>query len=137
MKSLREIAKKSSLSLDDLVAIEEAILQTGYMTHEKALTEIEHFAVDLGLDDYYFKTTSVEDMVKHLISISASGLVSKYGGVGVGISTVAAPLYISEISPANMRGRLAGMFQFNIVFGILVAFLSIATLWYRNIRKLL
>ncbi len=46
------------------------------------------------------------------------------GGVGIGISTVAAPLYISEISPARARGRLAGMFQFNIVFGILVAFLS-------------
>ena len=46
------------------------------------------------------------------------------GGVGVGISTVAAPLYISEISPAHARGRLTGMFQFNIVFGILVAFLS-------------
>jgi MFS transporter, SP family, arabinose:H+ symporter len=46
------------------------------------------------------------------------------GGIGVGISTVAAPLYISEISPPEKRGRLAGMFQFNIVFGILVAFLS-------------
>ena len=46
------------------------------------------------------------------------------GGLGVGISTVVAPLYISEISPPEMRGRLAGMFQFNIVFGILVAFLS-------------
>lgn len=46
------------------------------------------------------------------------------GGVGVGISTVAAPLYISEISPPDRRGRLAGMFQFNIVFGILVAFLT-------------
>jgi len=46
------------------------------------------------------------------------------GGLGVGISTVAAPMYISEISPAQYRGRLAGMFQFNIVFGILVAFLS-------------
>lgn len=46
------------------------------------------------------------------------------GGFGIGISTVAAPLYISEISPAGSRGRLAGMFQFNIVFGILVAFLS-------------
>ncbi|NCF94756.1 MAG: MFS transporter, partial [Verrucomicrobiaceae bacterium] len=43
------------------------------------------------------------------------------GGIGVGISTVAAPLYISEISPPEKRGRLAGMFQFNIVFGILVA----------------
>lgn len=46
------------------------------------------------------------------------------GGVGVGISTVAAPLYISEIAPPERRGRLAGMFQFNIVFGILIAFVS-------------
>lgn len=88
MKSLREIVKKSSLSLDDLVAIEEAILQTGYMTHEKALAEIEHFAVELGLNDYYFKTTSIEEMVKHLIAMSASELVSKYGGVGVGIDLI-------------------------------------------------
>lgn len=50
------------------------------------------------------------------------------GGVGVGISTVAAPLFISEISPPERRGRLAGMFQFNIVFGILVAFASNAAL---------
>jgi sugar porter (SP) family MFS transporter len=46
------------------------------------------------------------------------------GGVGIGISTVAAPLYISEISPPAYRGRLAGMFQFNIVSGVIVAFLS-------------
>src|SRR5215831_3457630 len=50
------------------------------------------------------------------------------GGLGIGISTVAAPLYISEISPPAYRGRLAGMFQFNIVFGILVAFASNAAL---------
>ena len=50
------------------------------------------------------------------------------GGVGVGISTVVAPLYISEIAPANARGRLAGMFQFNIVFGILLAFISNAVI---------
>lgn len=46
------------------------------------------------------------------------------GGLGIGISTVAAPLYISEIAPPAARGRLAGMFQFNIVFGIVVAFVS-------------
>jgi SP family arabinose:H+ symporter-like MFS transporter len=46
------------------------------------------------------------------------------GGIGIGISTVVAPLYISEIAPAKYRGRLAGMFQFNIVFGIIVAYLS-------------
>jgi sugar porter (SP) family MFS transporter len=50
------------------------------------------------------------------------------GGLGIGISTVAAPLYISEIAPPSHRGRLAGMFQFNIVFGILVAFASNAAL---------
>ncbi len=50
------------------------------------------------------------------------------GGLGIGISTVAAPLYIAEISPPKHRGRLAGMFQFNIVFGILVAFVSNALL---------
>ena len=46
------------------------------------------------------------------------------GGIAIGVSTVAAPLYISEISPPESRGRLAGMFQFNIVFGILAAFVS-------------
>ena len=46
------------------------------------------------------------------------------GGIGVGVATVASPLYISEISPASRRGHLAGLFQFNIVFGILVAFAS-------------
>jgi sugar porter (SP) family MFS transporter len=50
------------------------------------------------------------------------------GGLGIGISTVAAPLYISEIAPPSHRGRLAGMFQFNIVFGIVVAFASNAML---------
>ncbi|MSU68344.1 MAG: MFS transporter [Opitutia bacterium] len=50
------------------------------------------------------------------------------GGIGIGISTVAAPLYISEIAPPAYRGRLAGMFQFNIVFGIVMAFLSNAVI---------
>jgi sugar porter (SP) family MFS transporter len=46
------------------------------------------------------------------------------GGLGVGASTIAAPAYISEIAPAKDRGKLVGLYQFNIVFGILVAFLS-------------
>ncbi|MEZ0538397.1 sugar porter family MFS transporter [Fibrella arboris] len=46
------------------------------------------------------------------------------GGLGVGASSVAAPMYITEISPAKSRGRLVGMFQFNVVLGILVAYLS-------------
>lgn len=50
------------------------------------------------------------------------------GGLGIGISTVVSPLYISEIAPPKYRGQLAGMFQFNIVFGIVIAFLSNAIL---------
>ncbi|MDP5158954.1 MAG: sugar porter family MFS transporter [Flaviramulus sp.] len=46
------------------------------------------------------------------------------GGIGVGASTIAAPAYVSEISPAKDRGRLVALYQFNIVFGILIAFLS-------------
>ncbi|GLU42795.1 sugar porter family MFS transporter [Allomuricauda sp. NBRC 101325] len=46
------------------------------------------------------------------------------GGVGVGASSVAAPVYISEISTAANRGKLTALYQFNIVFGILIAFIS-------------
>jgi sugar porter (SP) family MFS transporter len=46
------------------------------------------------------------------------------GGLGVGCSSVTAPMYISEISPASHRGRLVAMFQFNVVLGILIAFVS-------------
>ena len=46
------------------------------------------------------------------------------GGLGIGGSSVLGPMYIAEISPARSRGRLVGFFQFNIVFGILVAYFS-------------
>ena len=46
------------------------------------------------------------------------------GGIGIGVSSVVAPTYISEISTPVTRGRLVAMYQFNIVFGILIAFLS-------------
>lgn len=46
------------------------------------------------------------------------------GGLGIGVSSVVAPTYISEISTAKTRGRLTAMYQFNIVLGILIAFVS-------------
>ena len=46
------------------------------------------------------------------------------GGLGVGASSVAAPIYISEIATSKNRGRLVALYQFNIVFGILIAFIS-------------
>lgn len=71
--------------------------------------------------------------VLYLISAAGSALAIDWysflffrfiGGLGVGASSVAAPMYISEIAPARDRGRMVAMFQFNIVFGILIAFLS-------------
>ena len=46
------------------------------------------------------------------------------GGIGIGVSTVVAPAYVSEIAPPKDRGKLVAMYQFNIVFGILVAYIS-------------
>ncbi len=46
------------------------------------------------------------------------------GGLGIGASSVLGPMYIAEIAPASKRGRLVGFFQFNIVFGILLAYFS-------------
>ena len=46
------------------------------------------------------------------------------GGIGIGGSSVLGPVYIAELAPAKMRGRLVGMFQINIVVGILLAYLS-------------
>lgn len=51
-------------------------------------------------------------------------LLRLLGGLGVGVSSVTAPIYISEVSPANRRGRLVGLFQFNVVLGILLSYLS-------------
>nr|WP_262483006.1 sugar porter family MFS transporter [Arsenicibacter rosenii] len=71
--------------------------------------------------------------ILYLVSSLGSALVSNWylflffrfmGGLGVGASSVAAPMYITEISPAQSRGRLVALFQFNVVLGILIAYLS-------------
>lgn len=79
------------------------------------------------------KTTLIWIGLFYLISAIGSALVNDpysfaffrfLGGIGVGASTIAAPAYVSEISPAKNRGKLVALYQFNIVFGILIAFLS-------------
>jgi MFS transporter, SP family, arabinose:H+ symporter len=60
---------------------------------------------------------------------ASSLIIARFiGGVGIGVSTVVAPMYITEIAPPAYRGRLTGLFQFNIVFGIVMAFASNAML---------
>jgi MFS transporter, SP family, arabinose:H+ symporter len=55
---------------------------------------------------------------------SALVLFRFIGGLGIGGSSVLGPMYIAEVAPAKWRGRLVGLFQFNVVFGILLAYLS-------------
>ncbi|GAB1483394.1 NAD-glutamate dehydrogenase [Treponema sp.] len=80
MKSLNEIAKKSRLSLEDLVKIEEYILDSGYMGADKVRQELEWFMVDLGIDPYYFKTTKPIEIAQNLIALSASEMIMLQGG---------------------------------------------------------
>ncbi len=84
-------------------------------------------------DRYGRKKTLFWIGILYLVSALGSGLAPDpysfsifrfIGGLGVGASSVAAPIYISEITTAANRGKLGILYQFNIVFGILIAFFS-------------
>jgi sugar porter (SP) family MFS transporter len=92
-------------------------------------------AVSGGIPTQKFGRKKVLFWIGILFSISAIGSAFAndpytfsffrfIGGLGIGVSSVAAPTYISEISTPSTRGRLVAMYQFNIVFGIMIAFLS-------------
>lgn len=79
------------------------------------------------------KTTLIIIGVLYVVSAIGSALANDpyvfsllrfIGGVGIGISSIAVPAYVAEIAPAKYRGRLVATYQFQIVFGILAAFLS-------------
>lgn len=69
----------------------------------------------------YFVSALWSALASGPVSLMAARLV---GGLGVGISTIAAPVYIAEISPPESRGRLTALFQFNIVFGVMASLVS-------------
>jgi sugar porter (SP) family MFS transporter len=92
-------------------------------------------ALFIGRPGDYFGRKKVMIGLAVLYTLSALGsafspnwyglLVFRFiGGLAVGGSSVMAPMYIAEISPADLRGRLVAVFQFNVVTGILIAFLS-------------
>jgi len=90
-------------------------------------------------DQWGRKNTLIVIGFLYLISALGSGIASNpyifsffrfIGGVGVGASTIAAPTYVSEIAPTEKRGQLVALYQFNIVFGILMAFVS--NYFFRN-----
>jgi len=88
-----------------------------------------------GLPTQKYGRKKVLSVISILYILSAVGCASTYtwslfilfrivGGIAVGASSVVGPMYISEIAPARMRGRLAGSFQLMIVTGIFVAYLT-------------
>jgi len=74
---------------------------------------------------FYFISAVWSGLATNVYSFSIARIL---GGLGIGVSTVTAPLYNAEIAPPKHRGLLAGMFQFNIVFGIVMAYVSNALL---------
>lgn len=79
------------------------------------------------------KTTLIFVAVIYLVSAAGTAVATNWylfiffrflGGLAVGASSVTAPVYISEVSPAQYRGRMVALFQFNVVLGILVSYLS-------------
>lgn len=96
-------------------------------------TIIGALTVSRPSDTYGRKKTLIFIAAAYLVASIGSALSTNWylfiffrllGGIGVGASSVTAPIYISEISPAQYRGRLVMMFQFNVVLGILVSYLS-------------
>ncbi|MDT0684733.1 sugar porter family MFS transporter [Autumnicola psychrophila] len=84
-------------------------------------------------DKFGRKNTLIAIGILYFVSAMGSGVAPDpytfsffrfIGGLGVGISSIAAPTYISEISNPKNRGTLGSLYQFNIVFGILIAYLS-------------
>lgn len=118
----------------------QALWQTSDLTHglfimSSALwgTVLGALGANIPCDRFGRKTTLIAIGVLYLLSALGSALATDpvtfsvmrfIGGIGVGVSSIAVPAYIAEIAPAANRGRLVALYQFQIVFGILIAFLS-------------
>jgi len=96
-------------------------------------TIVGSIACGIPLDKYGRKKVLLLVAVFYIISAIGCGLAHSWpafliyrfiGGLGIGASSVAGPMYISEIAPPRLRGRLVALFQFNIVLGILLAYFS-------------
>lgn len=118
----------------------QALWQTGDLVHglfvmSSALwgTVLGALGGNLPCDRLGRRPTLVLIAILYVVSALGSALANDpftfsalrfIGGVGVGISSIAVPAYISEVAPARERGRLVALYQFQIVFGILTAYFS-------------
>jgi sugar porter (SP) family MFS transporter len=118
----------------------QALWQTGDLFHGLFIMSSALWGTVLGAllgniptDRYGRKPTLIGIGFLYLVSALGSAvapdpytfsLMRFIGGLGVGASSIVAPAFIAEIAPAHMRGRLVALYQFQVVFGILVAFFS-------------
>jgi glutamate dehydrogenase len=100
-------AEAGPLSAAQAARLEELVLATGFLAAEKARELIHWFLYDLGIDEYYFRVTTVEEIAGHLIAISASRLAALAGGEAVGIELMNEredrAVYIVEEDPAQTQ----------------------------------
>ena len=118
----------------------QALWQTGDLFHGLFIMSAALWGTVIGAlfgnwpcDRYGRKKTLIGIGILYLVSAAGSALAPDpysfsvwrfIGGLGVGASSIAVPAYISEIAPPTVRGRLVILYQFQIVFGILIAFAS-------------
>jgi len=118
----------------------QALWQTSNLFHGFVVMSMALWGTVIGAlfggfptDSLGRKPTLIYIGILYFISAVGSAVVSDpylfsffrfIGGLGVGASTIAAPAYVAEIAPAERRGQLVALYQFNIVFGILIAFIS-------------
>ena len=77
MRSLKEISEDASLGAEQLKTIEEIILQHGEYTKETVREEIDWFFTRLGMAEYYFRTTPLEEIATHIEAIKAAEITAK------------------------------------------------------------
>ena len=76
MKSLRQIAVRSFLELEQLREVEEIILSKGIYTKQSVREEIEWFCTRLGINEYYFKTTPAKTIAGHIEALKAAEIIA-------------------------------------------------------------
>lgn len=85
MRSLADIAARGLLSLEQLTQIEDSLLVTDALAQAQVRRQIAWFVEELGIDSYYFQTTPVEEIARHVLLLGASELTARHGGDGVAI----------------------------------------------------
>jgi glutamate dehydrogenase len=94
--SIRRIARSSHLSVGQLQEIKRLILDRGNFTEERVMREIAWFCLELGIAEYYFKYTPIEDIARHIESLRATRIISKNSG--------GQPVAIQFVSEQGERG---------------------------------